>query len=201
VDFEDEKGLRYALQGVDVLISTIAGNEQLNLIDAARKARVRLFVPAEFEGAINHRPHGEDPIAPSSAVALDMLRHWAASRSHNMQYTVFSCGILYERFAPGGLFRRYGMGTSSGVPNQGDYLVDVGSGTADFVEFNSRGQPVQVSMMSVTDVARFVAAAIELGPGDWPREFKMRGDRMTVRDIVTACSNVRGGKMSSSWAL
>lgn len=109
-----------------------------------------------------------------------------------MDYTVFSCGILYERFAPGGL-ADYGMGRREGLDHPGTYLVDIGNGTADIVETNALGRPVQVCMTSVDDVARFVAAALELGPGTWPREFKMRGDRMSVRDIFAKCSNVRGG--------
>ena len=197
VDYDDLNSVRYALQGVDLLISTICGAEQLVLIDAARRARVRLFVPSEFEGAISHRPTGEDALDRGSAAALEQLRHWAQSRTHNMQYTVFSCGILYERFAPGGL-STYGMGTGSRIPNQGDYLVDVGNATADIVEFDSRGQPVQVSMTSVGDLARFVAAAVEIGPGTWPREFKVRGDRMSVREIVATCNRVRGSEFCAT---
>ncbi len=62
--------------------------------------------------------------------------------------------------------------------------------TAEIVETSSNGHAVRVSMTSVYDVARFVAAAIELGTATWPREFKMRGDQMTALDIVTTCSNV-----------
>ena len=109
-----------------------------------------------------------------------------------MQYTVFSCGVFYERFAPGGL-ATYNIGFGSNVANPGDYLVDVAAQTAEVVEHNAQGRPIQVSMTSVYDVARFVAAAIELGPGNWPHEYKMRGDQMSVRDIVGACSNARGG--------
>jgi nucleoside-diphosphate-sugar epimerase len=199
VDFDDQSNLRYVLQGVDLVISTISGDEQLNLIDAARRARVRLFVPSEFEGGLTHRPSGNDPLDRGSAAALEQLRHWAQSRQYNMQWTVFSCGILYERFAPGGL-ANYGMGSGSGIPNQGDYLVDVGNAAADIVEFNAQGRSVHVCMTSVADVAKFVAAAIEMGPGNWPREFKMCGDRMTVRDIFAACSQVRGGSIFIAFA-
>ena len=111
-----------------------------------------------------------------------------------MQWTVFSCGIFYERFAPGGL-GALGMGSSMSIANQGDYLVDVGEATADIVETNSSGRTAHVSLTAIDDVARFVAAAIELGVETWPREFKMRGDRLSVRDIFATCSNVRGGKL------
>ncbi|KAJ9156139.1 NAD(P)-binding protein [Pleurostoma richardsiae] len=191
VNFASVENLRYTLQGVDLVISTISGNEQLDLIDAARRARVRLFVPSEFEGALGHRSTPNDPLDRGSAAAMDLLRRWSQSKSSPMQYTVFSCGIFYERFAPGGL-GTLNIGAGSGLSNPGDYLVDIGAQTAEIVEHNAHGRPIQVCMTSVYDVARFVAAAIELGPGNWPREFKMRGDQMSVRDIVGTCSNVRG---------
>ncbi|GKT91017.1 isoflavone reductase family protein [Colletotrichum tofieldiae] len=191
VDYDDADSLRFALRGIDLVVSTIRGQEQINLIHAARHARVRLFVPAEFEGSISHRPSGDDPLDYGSSEAIELLKHCASSKSRKMDYTVFSCGILYERFARGGL-ADYGMGDRACIGNPGVYLVDVGNATADIVETDSSGRPVQVCMTSVEDVGRFVAAAIELGPGSWPREFKMRGDRMSVRDVFAKCSNVRG---------
>ncbi|KAL7623009.1 hypothetical protein AAE478_006688 [Parahypoxylon ruwenzoriense] len=192
VDYANLEGLRFALLGVDLVISTISGSEQLNLIDAARRARVRCFVPSEFEGAIGHRPPaGSDPFDNGSSTALQQLRHWSQSRQHPMKYTVFSCGVFYERFAPGGL-QAYNMGTSFRVQDQGDYMIDIGNSLAEIPEANPQGRPVQLVMTSVVDVARFVAAAIELGIDTWPREFKMRGTRLTAQRLQEICSEVRG---------
>lgn len=193
VDFDNVEELRYTLQGVDLLISTISAAEQINLIDAARRARVRLFVPSEFEGDLSHRPTN-DPLDRGSQAALELLHRCSQSRPHSMQYTVFSCGLFMERFGPGGL-RSYNIGSSTGVQNSNDYVVDVANATAEIIENNSQGRPVRVNLTSVYDVARFMAAAIELGPGSWPREFRMRGDHMAVRDIITACSGVRRGTL------
>lgn len=192
VDYSDIQRLRYVLRGVDLVISTIGGPEQLYLIDAARLARVRYFVPSEFEGGIDQRPTNDPLDDRGSAAALEALQRPPQSGSRPMLYTVFSCGILMERFAPGGL-SQYNMGRSSYVQVPGDYLVNIQAATAEIVETNSEGGPVQVCMTSVYDVARFVAAAIEIGPRNWPREYRMRGDRMTVRDIVGACSRLRAG--------
>lgn len=189
VDFANVEELRYALQGVDLLISTIAGVEQLNLIDAARRARVRVFVPSEFEGPLSHRP-ADDPLDRGSQAALGLLRQ-SQSKPNGMQYTVFSCGLFMERFGPGGL-QAYNLGASTGVQNSNDYLVDISQAAGEIIETSPSGRPVQVVLTSVYDVARFVAAAIELGPSNWPREFKMKGDQMTVRDLIATCSNVRG---------
>lgn len=73
-------------------------------------------------------------------------------------------------------------------------MIDVGLGTAEIPETDSRGRPVYVVMTSVVDVARFVAAAVELGIDNWPREFRMRGSRLTTQRLQEICSEVRGGK-------
>lgn len=176
------------------MISTISGAEQLNLIDAARRARVRCFVPSEFEGSISRRPPaGTDPFDNDSSTALEQLRHWSQSRQHSMKYTVFSCGVFYERFAPGGL-QAYNMGVTCRIRNQGDYMIDVGQGVAEVPEATPQGRPITMILTSAVDVARFVAAAVELGIETWPREWKMRGARLTTQRLHEICSEVRGGE-------
>ncbi len=189
VDYHDPGNLQFLLQGVDLVISTISGVEQLNLIDAARHARVRTFVPSEFEGSLSHRPDN-DPFDNGSSGALEQLKHWSSSRNYPMKYTVFSCGIFYERFAPGGL-GAYHMGASCRLSNQGDYMINVGLGTAELPATNAQGHEFKIAMTSASDVARFVAAAVELGIDTWPREFKMRGARITPQRIQQLCSEVR----------
>ncbi|CCC08883.1 hypothetical protein SMACR_07520 [Sordaria macrospora] len=213
VDYQNVEELHYVLRGVDLLISTISNNEQLNLIDAARRARVRCFVPSEFEGPLSHRPpaNSTDPLDNrGSRAALDLLESWSQSRSHRMNYTVFSCGVFMERFSRGGL-QPWGIGTQLGLmgPMQpmSDYLVNVEQGTAEVVERDPQGRTAYVAMTSMYDVARFVAAAVELtGTGTsamgvpplerWPREWRVRGDYMAVGEVVGevvgACELVRG---------
>lgn len=195
VNYSDVEELRYTLQGVDLIISTVSGDAQLNLIDAARKARVRTFVPSEFEGALARRPTSNDPLGRGSEEALGLLYQWSQSSSppHAMRYTVFSCGIFYERFAPGGL-ALLNISTGQNSQNSGDYLVNVANATAEVVELDASSLPVMVSMTSACDVARFVAAAIEIGPENWPGEFRMLGDNLSVRDIVETCRSVRNSK-------
>lgn len=196
VDYGDVQDLRYTLQGVDLLISTISGNEQLNLIDAARRARVRVFVPSEFEGDLSRRPTN-DPLDRGSQSALDLLERWSQSKSHNMRYTVFSCGVFMERFGPGGL-QTYGIGAGSGIQGPDDYLVNVQEARAEMVATGPSGRPAHISLTSVYDVARFVTAAVELGLANWPKEFRMRGDSMTAQELVRTCSEVRGGPSTAA---
>lgn len=200
VDYSNVEELHYTLQGIDLVISTISGAEQLNLIDAARRARVRVFVPSEFEGSVFHRPGSQasDPLDRGSHAALNLLRQISQAKPTGTQYTVFSCGLFMERFGPGGL-QAHNLGASTGVQAPSDYLVNVSQCVAEIVESSNPQRPAQVALTSVYDVARFVAAAIELGLENWPREFKMRGDHMSVSEVVRLCSVVRGGMLQSIW--
>ncbi|KJZ79615.1 hypothetical protein HIM_01084 [Hirsutella minnesotensis 3608] len=187
VDYNDLGRLTFALQGVDLVISTVSGREQLNLINAAARCRVRVFVPSEFEGSLSRRPTS-DPLDRGSAQALDLLQRWA--RQSRMKYTVFSCGLFMERFHPYGL-GYLNIGRGSGISEPGDYLVDMNRATAEYPERDSRGRTVRVCLSSVYDVVRFVVAAIDLGTDKWPLEFTMRGDRMPVSELVDTCSRIR----------
>ncbi|KAH7262150.1 hypothetical protein BKA59DRAFT_519032 [Fusarium tricinctum] len=186
VDYNNGDSLSYALHGVNLVICTFSGDEQLNLINAAAQSGVQFFVPSEFEGCLEKRPENDqlDPYSYSSQ-ARQLLRRW--SRSSQMKWTVFSCGIFMERFLPEGL-GHMSIGYGSNLANAGTYLIDTSSHTAEYVEKNARGHTVRVCMTSVDDVAQFVVAAIDLGPANWPREFTMRGDRLSVRDVVGQCS-------------
>ncbi|KAI1434195.1 hypothetical protein GGR50DRAFT_695354 [Xylaria sp. CBS 124048] len=196
VDYHDADGLRFALQGVDLVISTISGTEQLNLIDAARQADVHTFVPSEFEGCLGHRPApGSDPFDNGSFAALQQLEHWATSPNWRMRYTVFSCGVFYERFAPGGL-QTYDMGATCRLSIQGSFLVDFACDMAEIPATNSHGNAIQITLTSAVDVARFVAAAVELGIENWPAEFTMRGARITPQRIAELCCEVRHSRLN-----
>lgn len=201
VDYDDLGRLAFALQGVDLVISTISGQEQLNLIQAAVRGRVRVFVPSEFEGSLTRRPAPAhqahqahqalgDSLDRGSAAALELLQQWA--RQSRIRYTVFSCGLFMERFHPCGL-GYLNIGRGSGIASAGDYLVDINQATAEYAERDSRGRSVRVCLSSVYDVVRFIVAAIDLGTEKWPVEFTMRGDRMTLSELVDTCSRVRNG--------
>lgn len=195
VNYDNQTDLQFNLRGVDLVISTVSGNPQINLIDAAAVSNVRRFVPAEFEGPPGRRP-ANDPLDRGRAACLDRLRHWSHQR-RPMRSTIFSCGVFYERFARGGL-AAMGIGLSTGVSYQGSYLMDIGAGTAEIVERTHSGQPTTISMISVNDVGRFLVAAIDLGPQTWPGEFRMQGDRRTVTEILQWAEAVKGGALFST---
>ncbi|KAK6219382.1 hypothetical protein LQW54_002112 [Pestalotiopsis sp. IQ-011] len=191
VDYGDLESLQFTLRGVDLVISTISGPEQINLIDAARRARVGCFVPSEFEGPLSRRPTDHDPFERDSLTALDFLDRCAASRSRPMRYTVFSCGLFYERYGPGGL-ASLNMGASFGAQRPSTDMLDLAAGIAEYPVTNSHGHQVHVTMTSVYDVASFVVSAIELGIHNWPREFRMRGAHLTTQRLVEITQEATG---------
>lgn len=212
VDYANAQELRYILKGVDLLISTVREETiQINLINAARHARVHTFVPAEFEGALAQRPTSNDSFDHGSSRVRHYLinssspsppstnHHHTQHQGRPLQYTIFSCGVLYERFAPGGL-GRFNMGHSANMWNPGDYLLNIETAQAEIVLRNAQGRPVVLSMTSVYDVARFVAAAVEIGLDRWPREFRMRGDQLSLQQIVHDCSTARRGACATLFA-
>ena len=192
VNYDSQADLQFNLRGVDLVISTVSGTPQTNLIDAAATSNVRRFCPSEFEGPPARRGRN-DPLDRGKAVALERLRYWANHRQGTMRFTVFTCGVLYERFAPNGLWSA-GVGHSTGATYQGAYLMDVGNNTAEIVERNSAGRPIYISMISLNDVGRFVAAAVDLDLQTWPNELRMTGERRTVSEILQLAETVRGGE-------
>lgn len=197
VNYDNQADLLYALRGTDLVISTISGSPQINLIDAAARAEVRRFVPSEFEGPPTRRAN-DDPFDRGRAASLDYLREVSRRNSRRpMLFTVFTCGVFYERFARGGLASK-GMGLGSGLEHQGAYLLDIERNTGEVVEYNAAGQPVYLCLTSVTDVARFVVAALDLGINTWPGEFRMRGDRRTVTQIIEYAEALKGSELDIS---
>ncbi|ERF73385.1 hypothetical protein EPUS_07219 [Endocarpon pusillum Z07020] len=185
VTYTNASDLRYTLAGVDTVISTINGDAQLALIDAAAAVHVRRFVPSEFEGSPAVRPI-HDVFDYGRRAALSRLQHY---ESRGMGFTVFTCGIFYERFGPGGM-RASQIGLRSAIGGEGEYMMDIRNCKAKIPYYNSAGQPVHVCMMSARDVARFVVAALDLS--SWPRELRMKGERMTVSEIVSIGEVLRG---------
>ena len=187
------KSLEFALAGVDTVISTISGDAQIKLIDAAAAARVRRFIPAEFGGPPGLRPHDETNLDNGRRQAIvRLVQHETSS---GMEFAVFTCGIFYERFAPGGLAASQ-LGLSSHISKEGEYVMDYRRRTAQLPYTNTSGNSPTVSMISVKDLAHAVVAALSLS--SWPREFRIRGDRMSVRNIVRTAEDVRGKSSSPS---
>lgn len=185
VNYANATDLRYKLAGVDTVISTVNGDAQLALIDAAAAAQVRRFVPSEFEGSPTSRP-ANDIFDSGRRAALSRLHHY---ESYGMRYAVFTCGVMYERFCPGGS-RSYQIGMRSAISAEGQYILDIRNCKAMIPHRSSTSDSVYLCLTSARDVARFVVAALSLT--SWPREFRMRGERMSINQLVSVAEAFRG---------
>lgn len=124
---------------------------------------------------------------------LALLEHHEVASS--LRYTVFTCGIFYERFGPGGLNtlqisifnNRHGA-----VGEEGNFLIDVKSGRTIIPVVPDA--ELAICMTSARDVARYVVATLQ-GYEDltlWPKEFKFCTERLTMSHLLAICSRVRG---------
>lgn len=168
-----------------MVISTITGPAQLALIEATAHSRVSRFIPSEFSGLPTLRP----PDSP-----FDLGRHAALQRlaelsSLGMTSAVFSCGIFYEHFGPGGL-QQSQLGLSGHIAGEGDYLLNFRRCRAEIPFETIAGPSPYVCLTAAQDLARAVVAALDLA--SWPKVFLLRGDRLTVEDIVGIAEQVRG---------
>ncbi|OCL01972.1 NAD(P)-binding protein [Glonium stellatum] len=184
VDYNNLESLKHSLMGVDTVISTVTGTPQLRLIEAAVAQRVRRFAPAEFEGSPSLRAVG-DPLDRGKAEALRVLHHY----SGYIQSTVFTCGILYERFAVGGLAGQQ-IGINSGFANEGDYILDARNMTAQAPVYDSANNLATLCLTSAYDVGRFVVRALDMA--QWPSELTMCGERVTVSTLIDIVKQCRG---------
>lgn len=105
-----------------------------------------------------------------------------------MSFTLISCGILYERFAPGGL-ADFNTGNVSGANGEGDYLMNVRTMRAQ-IPHDSSQRPAMICMTAMDDVAKFIVAALDLP--QWPTELRVCGQRMNVSDVVRVAERLRG---------
>ncbi|EOA90285.1 uncharacterized protein SETTUDRAFT_167185 [Exserohilum turcica Et28A] len=184
VDYNSPASLQHALMGVDTVISTVLGNPQLRLIEAAVQCRVRRFAPAEFQGQPGLRSQSE-LLDRGQNAALALLKHY----SGNIQHTVFVCGILYERFSVNGMMS-HRMGASTGYANEGDFIANPRQMTSMAPIYDAANNLSSLCLTSAYDVARFVVRALDMP--NWAPEMSMCGERMTVSRLVEtirACRN------------
>lgn len=190
VDYASNSKLRYVLTGVDVVISTVSGQAELNLIAAAAQVKVRRFIPSEFEGAPSKRALSNLPDRGNNS-SLALLQQYG------IEHTTFVCGVFYERFAPGGM-AGFQLGQGTYIDKEGEYLLNIRSMEAEIPHLGN-GQNSFLCMTSAQDVAQAVVVALDLP--QWPREFRLSGDRFSITQLVGIAEFVFGRRHStlSNW--
>ncbi|KAF2185734.1 NAD(P)-binding protein [Zopfia rhizophila CBS 207.26] len=191
VDYNDPTSIQHSLMGVDTVVSTVTGNAQLRLIEAAVACRVRRFTPADFEGRPALRIQN-DPLDRGKAAALALLQHYRGY----IQSTVFICGVLYERFSVDGMIS-HRIGVNTGFANEGDYILDARNMTAQAPVYDQAGNMANLCLTSAYDVGRFVVRALDMP--QWPAELSMCGERMSVTTLINTVKSCRGRDFNTQW--
>lgn len=192
VDYEDSDSLAYALKGIDVVISTICSDAQLALVEAAATAQIRHFIPSAFSGPEQCAAQNIGQEEWSNLISL--LQHHEIVSS--MRYTLFTCGVFYERFGPGGL-NALQISTLNNrhsiVGEEGNLLVDMRFGKAT-IPVVPGIEELAICMTSARDVARYVIATMQAyeDMSAWPKEFHFCTQRLTMSELVTIGTRVRG---------
>ncbi|KAJ1301050.1 hypothetical protein OPQ81_003469 [Rhizoctonia solani] len=93
VSYEDEESIKKALEGVDVLISAVAGaglvSAQVPLIKAAKAAGVKLFFPSEY-GCVFEDPSNPSPVIQAKKTVIK------AAKEEGLPFAALSNGGFPE---------------------------------------------------------------------------------------------------------
>lgn len=162
------------------------------LLEAAAAAQVRHFIPSGFSGPEQCAP--QNTIRTDWQDLIDRLRFHEAQSS--MRFTIFTCGVLYEHFGPGGL-NALQISTfnnkHASIGEEGDLLIDFRAGRAT-IPVIPGCEEASICMTSARDVARYIVATLQAYEdlSLWPQEFKFCTEQLTMSELLALCSRVRG---------
>ncbi|KAM0716100.1 hypothetical protein Q7P37_008614 [Cladosporium fusiforme] len=197
VNYANHKNLVAALQDVHTLIIVIkvTGPQwldvQIALLDAAREAGVKRFAPSEF---------GMGQLADERVDVLGVKgRVWeaclVAARESGMEVGRFTCGAFMNYLSIGEEFDG-GQGKIEALAGLDDMNIiwDVGRGKAEEPVQDDDSSP-KITLTDIWDVGKFVAAACELGPGEWEPEMSMVGETIEIARATALLEEYSGRKM------
>lgn len=180
IDYEDKQKLAQALEGVDTLISCIwlfgdYVTPQLALLDAAKVAKVRRFVPSDWANPLYDRI--------SAYKGKGVV--WQAVEASGLEHTRFINGIFMNL---------WGLGASK---NKAEALGGY-DGPSFVVEFNTAkatipGDGSDLLVFSrLQDIARFTVAALDLDK--WEKDSVIVGDKLSYNDVILLAEEQMGKK-------
>ncbi|KAL6401342.1 hypothetical protein AUP68_15211 [Ilyonectria robusta] len=173
---------------IDTMVSCLTMNTekdshaQLNLIEGAVKSTtVRRFAPSEFgiDYMVASKANYPFPSAEYKVAAINKLRDVPT-----MEYTRFINGTFMDYFGPPQARTRLNV-ISLVVDHENRKAAVPGDGNNPVVLTHS------------TDVARFVAASLDLV--EWPEASVIRGDRLTLNALVAFAESAKGCKFNVSY--
>ena len=164
--FYDDNTISQALQGVDVLISTVgpAGHDfKDKLVDAISHSAVKLYIPSEF--GVDHTVH--DFLHPE----------WDRKKKHHdklvatVPKTTKVCLIYIGLFLEDSIGPWFGLDTKNGI-------------------YESVGSPDKlISFTALGDVGNVVAQIARTPIDRIPQSLHISGDALTIRQLGAAMEN------------
>ncbi|KAM5371253.1 hypothetical protein ACJZ2D_008173 [Fusarium nematophilum] len=159
-----------------------ASQAQLNLIDGATKSTtVRRFAPSEFgiDYMAASKANYPFPSTEFKVAAVNKLREVPT-----MNYTRFINGTFMDYFGPPQAPSQLNV-ISLIVDHENRKAAVPGDGNSPVVLTHS------------TDVARFVAASLDLE--EWPEASFIHGDKLTLNELVAFAESAKGCKFDVSY--
>ncbi|EGR48278.1 uncharacterized protein TRIREDRAFT_107896 [Trichoderma reesei QM6a] len=186
VDYASHAQLVQALQGVDTVYSCIWAygpaiqTVQLALLDAAKEAQVRRFVPSEWSVP------AYDAVAyykPKEAV-------WEAVKKSGLEHTRFITGIWMNVWGVGA--PRDEEGARAGYAGPA-FLADIKAGSIT-IPGDGTGK---ISTTHMVDVGRYAAAALDFDK--WEPDSVVVGDEFTVNELADKIERVTGRTLTRDY--
>jgi uncharacterized protein YbjT (DUF2867 family) len=180
VDYNSVESLTHGLAGVHTLISIIKSNdpEQMvlhhqNMLEAAEAAGVKRFAPSEW---------GMGPLANQKVDLIrPKLKIWDLCLASRLECTRFFVGMFMNYLGQGCPATRRREALSGLEDDLMLDFVNVEAGNA-LIPVTSDGRPGRLSLCELSDVGKFVAAALNLET--WEKEMGMVGSTTTMEEIV-----------------
>ncbi|KAA1474802.1 NAD-P-binding protein [Dentipellis sp. KUC8613] len=173
IDYSSKASLISALSGIEVVISTInlgALDSQFALIDAAKDAGVKLFVPSEFGTPTDDIMNG--PRSPKRK-AKEQLKKL------DLPYVLVYTGAFSDTI----FSAKIGLDPASGK-------VTVGGDGSATVSFTSRPD--------IARYAGYVLTGFSAQKLEW-RKFQIEGDRLSFNEVFEKYSAKTGNKVEVSY--
>ncbi|KAF2476002.1 NAD(P)-binding protein [Lindgomyces ingoldianus] len=206
VNYDDKIDLIGALQGVHTVLSFVnllmadpENNPQKNLIDSCIATGVKRFAPSEYGSC------GKDDL-PFWA-GKNEIKEYLEKVNENgkvLEYTLFQPGLFLDYLATPCRTAKYVTPLDTFINFQNRHAIVV-DGHEDAI----------MTLTTVQDIAMVVTRAVECD-SEWPKIGGIRGNRVTVSQILEIGAKVRGrpftidkvkledlqaGNLKTSWSL
>lgn len=186
VDYGDRASLVKALRGVHTVLSFIVVHldpesaSQKSLIDAAIEAGVKRFAPSEW----GSNKVKEIPFYAEKETVREYLRQLNQEKKV-IEHCLFQCGLFLNYLA----FPYKTAKHFDPLPLQWDFQNCRG------IVLEGREHLDGLTLTKVQDLANVVAEAVDF-EGEWPTVGGIRGNQVTIEQILALGEKIRGKKFA-----